>query len=62
MGAKFAKPPPPPTEEPWDWMSELSDKEKALLKKVQSRAKLYDTGIDLGFTKVGLDPILGNVS
>ncbi|KAK3816361.1 MAG: hypothetical protein J3Q66DRAFT_342308 [Benniella sp.] len=44
-----------------DWELKLYDNEKAILKKMRSRAKLYDSGIDLGFTKVGIDPILGLV-
>ncbi|KAF9937115.1 hypothetical protein BGZ65_001778 [Modicella reniformis] len=45
-----------PTAEP---VITLSKRDADVLAKVESRAKLLDTGLDLGFAKVGLDPIIG---
>ncbi|KAF9436582.1 hypothetical protein BGZ76_003534 [Entomortierella beljakovae] len=39
----------------------LSERDARILAQVKSRAKLLDTGINLGCAKVGLDPIIGLV-
>ncbi|KAF9354828.1 hypothetical protein BGX34_010787 [Mortierella sp. NVP85] len=62
MGGKLSKPKEPKNgEKPWFWEDELSETEKIVLEKIRKRATFYDTGIDLGFTKVGIDPIVGLV-
>ncbi|CAO3572785.1 unnamed protein product [Mortierella alpina] len=37
----------------------LTEEEQHILEKVKRRAKVLDTGVNLGFAKIGLDPILG---
>ncbi|KAG0336011.1 hypothetical protein BG004_008227, partial [Podila humilis] len=37
---------------------ELSKEDARILEQVKSRAKVLDTGVDLGCAKIGLDPIL----
>ncbi|KAG0213739.1 hypothetical protein BGX28_003683 [Mortierella sp. GBA30] len=37
----------------------LTEEELHILKKVKRRAKVLDTGINLGFARFGLDPIIG---
>ncbi|GJJ74305.1 hypothetical protein EMPS_06663 [Entomortierella parvispora] len=39
----------------------LSERDAEILRKVKARAKLLDTGLNLGFAKIGLDPIIGLV-
>ncbi|KAF9194090.1 hypothetical protein BGZ51_001069 [Haplosporangium sp. Z 767] len=39
----------------------LSERDAQVLAQVKRRAKVMDTGLNLGFARVGLDPILGLV-
>jgi len=39
----------------------LSERDAEILRKVKHRAKVLDTGFNLGFAKIGLDPIIGKV-
>ncbi|KAF9109319.1 hypothetical protein BGX27_007754 [Mortierella sp. AM989] len=39
----------------------LSERDARVLAQVKGRAKLLDTGLDLGCAKIGLDPIIGLV-
>jgi len=37
----------------------LSERDARVLEQVKRRAKVLDTGVDLGCAKIGLDPIIG---
>ncbi|KAF9417725.1 hypothetical protein BGZ94_009883 [Podila epigama] len=37
----------------------LSERDARILEQVKRRAKVLDTGVDLGCTRIGLDPIIG---
>ncbi|KAG0263847.1 hypothetical protein BG011_007935 [Mortierella polycephala] len=37
----------------------LSERDAQILAQVKRRAKILDTGVNLGFARIGLDPILG---